>query len=53
METANCVHCERTITETSSGWADMQATGDDKIWKYVCDMNDTMFANHDYKKEAS
>jgi hypothetical protein len=46
-ETTKCVHCERTITATPTGWADMQATGDDKIWKYVCDEHDTFSANHE------
>jgi len=46
-ETTKCVHCERTITATPTGWADMQATGDDKIWKYVCDKHDTFPADHE------
>ena len=46
-ETTKCVHCERTITATPTGWADMQATGDDKICKYVCDEHDTFPADHE------
>ena len=36
---STCIHCTRTITATPTGWADMGATGDDKIWKYICDKN--------------
>jgi hypothetical protein len=46
-ETTKCFHCGRTITATPTGWADMQATGDDKIWKYVCDENDTFPSDHE------
>ena len=34
-----CIHCSRTITATPTGWADMKAKGDDKMWKYICDEN--------------
>ena len=40
---STCIHCARTITATPTGWADMGATGDDKIWKYICDKNDEDF----------
>ena len=41
------MHCGRTITATSTGWADMEATGDDKIWRYTCDENDTFPSDHE------
>lgn len=43
---ATCQHCERTVTETPLGWADLEATGDDNIWRYVCDSHDTLTAEH-------
>jgi hypothetical protein len=46
-ETTKCMHCGRTITATSTGWADMEATGDDKIWRYTCDENDTFPSDHE------
>jgi hypothetical protein len=46
-EITNCFHCGRTITATPTGWADMQATGDDKIWRYTCDENDTYPSDHE------
>jgi len=46
-ETTKCFHCGRTITATSMGWADMEATGDDKIWKYTCDENDSSPSDHE------
>jgi hypothetical protein len=49
---STCIHCSRTITATNAGWADMNATGDDKIWKYVCDENDTFQAEHNAEGEA-
>ncbi len=50
-ETTNCVHCERIITATPTGWADMQATGDDKIWKYVCDNGEGIFFEHEAEEK--
>lgn len=46
-ETKKCMHCGRTITATSTGWADMKATGDDTIWRYTCDENDTFPSDHE------
>ena len=46
-EKTKCVYCERTIIATPTGWADMQATGDDKIWKYTCDEHDTFPSDHE------
>ena len=50
-ETTKCIHCERIITATPTGWADMQATGDDKIWKYTCDENDTFPSDHETEEK--
>jgi hypothetical protein len=47
LETTKCIHCGRTITTTPTGWADMEATGDDTIWKYTCDENDTFPSDHE------
>lgn len=42
-----CIYCERVIVFTDNGeWADMAATGDDLIWRYVCDENDTFEGEH-------
>jgi hypothetical protein len=46
-ETTKCFHCGRTITATPTGWVDMQATGDDTIWRYTCDENDTFPSDHE------
>jgi len=50
-ETTKCFHCGRTITATSTGWADMEATGDDKIWRYTCDENDTFPSDHEAEEK--
>lgn len=42
-----CIHCSRDIVSTSQGWADMAATGDDVLWRYVCADNDSFDAPHE------
>ena len=42
-----CQHCKRAITRDDSGeWIDPNATGDDSLWRYVCDSHDTFEAEH-------
>lgn len=45
--TGQCQHCDRTIVETDEGWADPEATGDDAIWRFVCENHDTITAEHE------
>ena len=43
-----CRHCDRDIELDGGIWVDPEATGDDSIWREVCDANDTdRFANHE------
>jgi hypothetical protein len=42
-----CDHCGRVVEQTDEGWADPEATGDDEIWRLVCDENDSFLANHE------
>jgi hypothetical protein len=42
-----CRHCHRQIERDDSGaWIDPDASGDDAIWREVCDSHDTMQAEH-------
>jgi|APGre2960657423_1045063.scaffolds.fasta_scaffold355833_1 hypothetical protein len=41
-----CKHCQREIVSTEEGWADPLATGDDSVWRFSCDNNDTFTALH-------
>jgi hypothetical protein len=41
-----CKHCQRQIVETENGWADPLATGDDSVWRFSCDTNDSFSAQH-------
>ena len=42
-----CIYCARTVKLTDTGeWADMAATGDDIIWRYTCDENDSFQGEH-------
>lgn len=50
---STCIHCSRTITATPTGWADMKATHDDEIWKYVCDQNDDGTWNPEHETDYS
>ena len=45
-----CRHCGRAIKlegDGEYGWIDPEATGDDSIWREVCDSHDTFIANHE------
>lgn len=44
-----CQHCNRTIELMGSAWIDPNATGDDDLWRYTCDHNDTFTAEHEPK----
>ena len=44
---SRCLHCDRTVILTDNGWVDPEATGDDELWSYVCDQNDTFTAEHE------
>ena len=44
---AGCLHCERPIKLDGGIWIDPEATGDDSIWREVCDANDTFDARHE------
>lgn len=54
METGTeCQYCQRKIRNTTDGWADPNAKGDDKLWRYVCDENiEDIYAHHEPKKGA-
>lgn len=44
----NCRHCGRAIVRDDDGrWIDPEATGDDVIWREVCDAHDTFVAEHE------
>lgn len=47
ITTTHCKHCHREVSYTAEGWADMNATGDDSLWKYVCEDDDTFVAGHE------
>lgn len=42
-----CKHCGRTITFVNGAWADINATGDDAVWRETCDSHDTFTAEHE------
>lgn len=42
-----CTHCSRTIHEVDGRWVDLQATGDDSLWRETCDAHDTFTAEHE------
>ena len=42
-----CEHCGRAIVLVAGEWVDPQATGDDSIWREVCDAHDTFTAEHE------
>ena len=51
-----CRHCERDIKLEGEGlyvWIDPEATGDDSIWREVCDAHDTFIANHEPTQETT
>lgn len=43
---ATCRYCHREIQLVDLGWVDTNATGDDALWREVCDSNDTFTAEH-------
>lgn len=42
-----CRHCERLIVLDGGQWLDPEATGDDSIWREVCDAHDAFQAVHE------
>ncbi len=49
-DAGECRHCGRAIKLEGGGeygWIDPEATGDDSIWREVCDSHDTFIANHE------
>jgi hypothetical protein len=48
----NCEHCQRAIIYRHGQWVDPCATGEDHIWREVCDSNDTSWqAEHNPQGE--
>ena len=47
-----CLHCSRTIVMDKGEWVDLEATGDDGIWRETCDANDTFTAEHEPEEPA-
>lgn len=46
--TSYCKHCQRAIVSNDRNWwVDPEATGDDSIWREVCDSHDTYLADHE------
>ena len=46
--TATCTHCGRTIEKDDNGvWIDLEATGDDIVWREMCQSHDTFTAEHE------
>lgn len=44
-----CVWCSREIVRESDGlygWVDPEATGDDSVWREVCDSHESFTAEH-------
>lgn len=41
-----CQHCHRDIVNRDGQWIDPQATGDDSLWREVCDSHDSFTAEH-------
>lgn len=42
-----CRHCSRRIALVDGAWIDPEATGDDAVWREVCDRHDTFTAEHE------
>lgn len=43
-----CTHCGRGIEyDSTDGWVDPEASGDDRIWRDVCDSHDSALAHHE------
>jgi hypothetical protein len=47
QDMSTCIYCQRPVTLTDEGWADENATGDDSIWRLVCDENGSFPASHE------
>jgi hypothetical protein len=48
MSARTCVHCGREIMwHPVDGWTDPEATGDDSVWRMVCDASVTFTAEHE------
>jgi hypothetical protein len=45
-DTGTCLFCKRAIVLVDGLWIDPEATGDDSIWREVCDSHDTFIADH-------
>lgn len=41
-----CQNCQREIFEENGVWVDPEATGDDDIWRTVCDESQAFTAEH-------
>ena len=48
----DCKHCQRIIVEREGEWIDPNASGDDRIWRYICDEHDTLQANHEPQEKV-
>jgi hypothetical protein len=46
-DAATCKHCGRIITRENGAWVDLNATGDDVVWRETCDSHDTFTAEHE------
>lgn len=44
---STCKHCHRPIVTDNGQWVDLNATGDDSVWRETCDSNDTFPADHE------
>lgn len=42
-----CAFCGRRIVNVDGQWIDPEATGDDSVWREVCDSHDTFVAEHE------
>jgi hypothetical protein len=47
-----CLHCQRSIVMDEGHWIDLNATGDDWIWRETCEANDTFAAEHEPEEPA-
>jgi len=43
-----CVHCQRDIELVEGVWIDPLATGDDSVWRDVCDSHDSFYVGHEW-----
>ena len=47
QDEVGCVHCLRRIVAVDGLWVDPEASGDDDVWREVCDSHDTFVADHE------